>query len=523
MAERLDTGIQIVAAPTRDQAISFAAEPIAAFIGRCLCGPVNQPYVVQSLSEFERIFGGRWRVSGLASSLAQFFAHGGRKAVIVRVANNATGASIEMPTDGEPIVLRALNPGSAEKLRIAVDYDGLGSDDMLFNLVVQRMDQSERLIADQEIFESLSPFSAHEDFIGTRLQNSRLVRLQNDTQSVLRARATKTGAGSSAVEYISIARRGKDGDSLSDYDLVGSQDKRTGLFALDAAEHFDFIYAPVRAAGVMPGPAFLMAAERYCERRNAMLVVDPPSECQSVQQMLAHRNASPFRSGNMLTYYPSVRARDGQKSGSSMSAAGAIIGMMCRSDERHHVWSALADINGPNSAALQRDWLAAEAIDADDAIRLLRTGVNPLLAGRQRRVLFPGLVSMAAGADKRTGSLPLHRLTKFILRHIGRGTRWAVFEPPSEQLWQRVGDQVSEFMGQLAEQGAFSATRHSPGWLLRCDEATNALLPAGQNGVRLMVGFRAQRSFEPIMYTLTQTNAGTSVHRAAFEQLDRAI
>ena len=46
------------------------------------------------------------------------------------------------------------------------------------------------------------------------------------------------------AEYIESAQSGTDGTNLSDYDLVGSASRATGLFALNQIDHFDLLYLP---------------------------------------------------------------------------------------------------------------------------------------------------------------------------------------------------------------------------------------------------------------------------------------
>ena len=45
-----------------------------------------------------------------------------------------------LPASGSALVLRAVEPGSTEFIRAAVDYDGIDDDnDELFNLTLQRV------------------------------------------------------------------------------------------------------------------------------------------------------------------------------------------------------------------------------------------------------------------------------------------------------------------------------------------------------------------------------------------------
>ena len=49
----------------------------------------------------------------------------GRQLYVVRVANGARGAMLCLPASGSALVLRAVEPGSTEQIRAAVDYDGV--------------------------------------------------------------------------------------------------------------------------------------------------------------------------------------------------------------------------------------------------------------------------------------------------------------------------------------------------------------------------------------------------------------
>ena len=136
-----------------DQPIDVSPETTAAFVGRALRGPLNTPVLVNSIGDFQRRFGGSWSRSSLGPAVRQFFEHGGRNLYIVRVANNARGAMLCLPADGSALVLRAVEPGSTESIRAAVDYDGIDADeDALFNLTLQRVNPTSGRIEDQEFF-----------------------------------------------------------------------------------------------------------------------------------------------------------------------------------------------------------------------------------------------------------------------------------------------------------------------------------------------------------------------------------
>ena len=60
---------------------------ITAFIGRARRGPVNEPVIINSFGDFERIFGGLNTEYPMSYAISDFYQNGGRQAVIVRLFN----------------------------------------------------------------------------------------------------------------------------------------------------------------------------------------------------------------------------------------------------------------------------------------------------------------------------------------------------------------------------------------------------------------------------------------------------
>ena len=180
MSDAVDRGITVTEIATMDQPIDVCPETTAAFVGRALRGPLNTPVLVQSFGEFRRRFGDTWTRSSLGPATEQYFEHGGKRLYIVRVANNARGAMLCLPASGSALVLRAVEPGSTEYIRVAVDYDGIADDnDDCFNLTLQRVDPSVRLIIDQELFRLVSWREDAQTFVGDELLSSDLARVEH--------------------------------------------------------------------------------------------------------------------------------------------------------------------------------------------------------------------------------------------------------------------------------------------------------------------------------------------------------
>ena len=171
-----DHGITVTEIAPMDQAIRIRAHTLPAFIGRALRGPLDTPVLLDSFAAYTRRFGGVWNRSSLSHAVEQFFSHGGSKLYVVRVASNALGAGLELPCADGVLMLSAVEPGSAEMLRAAVDYDRI-DDDEHFNLIVQRLSPQNGVVIDQEIFERISCDPESRSNVVDALRESTIVEL----------------------------------------------------------------------------------------------------------------------------------------------------------------------------------------------------------------------------------------------------------------------------------------------------------------------------------------------------------
>ena len=310
MSDAVDRGITVTEIAAMDQPIDVSPETTAAFVGRALRGPLNTPVLVTNYGEYRRRFGDVWSRSSLAPAVRQFFEHGGAQLYIVRVANSARGAMICLPASGSALVLRAIEPGSTEFIRAAVDYDGIEDDEDLFNLTLQRVNPGTSLVEDQELFRRLSYREGEDRFVADILLTSSLARVERPYPTH-RPELTLDVGGRTGSAYVDHTQAGTDGTELSDYDLVGSRKHRSGLFALEQVENFDVLYLPPPGKGVDTGPAAILAAELYCRERCAMLVVDPRSEWSTAEEAIRGVRDLGYASSNLLGYYPRKEDLDG--------------------------------------------------------------------------------------------------------------------------------------------------------------------------------------------------------------------
>jgi len=311
-----------------DEVIPLVTPTVVAFIGRTERGPLNEPVTLKSFDDYRRVFGGHCTFSFVSFAVQHFFLHGGEAAVVVRVANRATRALLEVPAGTEALLLQARQPGSREFLRASVDYDRVEASQDRFNLVVQRLGRpGSQLVDDQELFESLSMDATDERFVVDALHDSELVRLIGPLP-LTRPDATRPTRPGEPVPYLAAAASGTDGEELTDYDVIGSNSEGTGLFALDRCEQVDLVCVP-SPPGHDLGSTSFVAATRYCERRRALLIWDPPWSWSSASAAVFGVRTSDLISRHAVSYFPRVLPRaDAGRYAHGMPACGAVAGLL---------------------------------------------------------------------------------------------------------------------------------------------------------------------------------------------------
>ena len=508
MSDAVDCGITVTEIAAMDQPIDVSPETTAAFVGRALRGPLNTPVLVKSFGEFRRRFGDVWSRSSLGPSVRHFFEHGGLKLYIVRVANNARGAMICLPASGSALVLRAVEPGSTEFIRAAVDYDGIDADnDESFNLALQRTNPVTGLIEDQELFRNASFSEDSEKFIGDMLAASSLARVEHPYPS-RRPETTMDAGGRIGSAYVDHVQAGTDGTELSDYDLIGSRKERTGLFALEQIDNLDVLYLPPPGKGIDTGPAAILAAELFCREHRAMLIVDPRAEWGTAEEAVQGVRELGYASPNILGYYPRMRERDSDDI--ARPVGGAIAGLLCKLDRTYGPWQDL-DQQG---LGLQRQLLPAVDVDNEDAELLGRMGFNVVSRGRAGRARLRGSVTMGRGSEahRKFAQLPVHRFCLKVINTIASAARWAVFEAGDRAIGKRICAQVRTYFDCLNDLGAFADDR----FVVECDAGVSTRAADNDQGITIVLVFHPASCDEPISLTLHLSATGCRVGSTAF-------
>ncbi|MGH8495804.1 MAG: phage tail sheath family protein [Gammaproteobacteria bacterium] len=518
MPEHLTPGINAEQIPDHERSITAAPTSITAFVGRTRRGPVNSPVYIYSLQSFHRYFGGLWRESPLSYAVAQYFDNGGRTAVIVRVTNGGARATIDLPAGDGTLVLEANSPGSNENLRVSVDYDGIADNETdRFNLVVQRVRElGSELVEDQEFLTRLSIDPESNRYVADLLLGSQLVRVRGEVPGVRPDRTVESRPGA-PVSYINANSNGSDGQPLTDYDLIGSAADATAMFALSSIEQLNLLCMPSLAPDRDIGAVTLLAAARYCAKRRAMLIVDPPADWHTADEGLRGLRRLNFTSENAAMFYPRVFANDlatGRKF--PLGPCGAIAGMIARGDERANLWQAMT-----GEGTMLRGTRPVTTLEPEEVAMLRVAGINAL-APHRTGFAVDGRARTLAQSDWRQAGwsdFAARRTALHVIGSLERGTRWAVFEKNDAALWERVRRQAMEFLHELYKQGAFPGEMPEEAYFVKCDEQTTTGFDIERGIVHIVIGFTLTKPGSFFVFNIAQsvgesrvTPVGLSAH-----------
>jgi phage tail sheath protein FI len=315
------------------------------------------------------------------------------------------------------------------------------------------------------------------------------------------------GTGSTG-DFTVVGAIGDDGDAPTKSNYVGDKDKQTGFHALDVVDTFNLMVLPydedVKLFD-MWGPA-----SYYCEKKRAFLLIDAPGDwtnpstglAQVVQDTKVVGNLrAAVANKNSAVFYPRlVYKKNGLKK--KIGPAGAIAGLMARTDAARGIWKAPAGTEADIRGILG---LEVKLTDMENGV-LNKLAVNCLRE-------FPGSYvcwgsRTMDGYDANTMAdwkyIPVRRLALFIEESLFRGTKWVVFEPNDEPLWAKIRLNVGAFMMRLFKQGAFQGSTPDKAFYVRCDSETTPQADINLGIVNIEVGFAPLKPAEFVIIKIQQ-------------------
>lgn len=501
-------GVYIEELPSGVRTITGVATSVTAFIGAASQGPTDRAVLISSFSDFERQFGGLWVKSTLGYMVQQFFLNGGSTAIIVRVVpGNATAA--EVTASGLELV--ATSKGAwMNGIKVLIDLNTREdeNDNTLFNLTIASGNGEKGLTA-LETFRNLSADPDSSRYVKEVLEQGSSYVALKPSAAIPDSRPTATPASNATeIDALPTFSAGDNGSGLN-YANYDNSTEQTGLSALDKVDIFNLLCVAPNVPGesvVGDGTGFLTTALKYCEKRRAMLIIDPPSSWTTPAKVAADFGAISglTPSKNAVIYYPQVVLADPLKENrlTAFPPSGMMAGVMSRTDTQRGVWKAPAG----TEATLSGVRAFSYKLNDPENGQLNPLGVNCLRS-------FPVYGNVAWGARTTEGAdqlasewkyLPVRRLALFLEESLYRGTQWVVFEPNDEPLWAQIRLNIGAFMNNLFKQGAFQGSSPKEAYFVKCDKETTTQNDINLGIVNIIVGYAPLKPAEFVILKFQQ-------------------
>jgi phage tail sheath protein FI len=525
MPTLLHPGVYVSEIPSGARSIEGAPTSTTIFVGETERGPIG-PTKIKSRNEYERLFGGHFRVRDLDSPAAEptrvltayamdgFYQNGGSTAYVLRAMDDG-GTGLETASRGG---VEASSPGIWGNSVSVAFLDSTDGDDERFRIVVayESPETGEKELVDS--FDRLSTDPTDENYLVDVLKRSLFIRWSEDTVPAVPLPADRDEFGSppssatkdenAIVEGAAALTGGVGGGgdlSAADYgeilaDGLAGVDDAALLVAScdallnDAAEYVQFVDQFVGYAEGRP-------------RQDLFFVGDLPSQQDTTGATAA--TSETVKAKDDLTssnfagmYWPHLVVGDtagiGRNPTISVPPSGYVAGLFARIDGRRGVWKAPAG----TEATLNGTIAIGQELTDLHSDELNPKGVNALrqIPGAGRVVW--GSRTMIPASEWRY--VPVRRTAIFLRTSIYNGIQWAVFEPNDEPLWGSLRATIGGFMETQFRNGAFAGRTRDDAYFVKVDADTTTEIDQAAGVVNILVGFAPLRPAEFVVVKLSQ-------------------
>jgi phage tail sheath protein FI len=522
MVTLLHPGVYVSEVPSGARSIEGAATSTAIFVGETERGPLG-PVKITSRSDYERLFGGYFRVRDLTSPVTDptkvltayacdgFYQNGGSAAYVLR--------AIDAPSTGAVSAFRgpveASSPGlwgNSVSVAFLAASGGSGADRFRIAVVYELPSTGERQLV--EVWDRLSIKRSDENYVADKLMGSQYIRWREDAVLAIPDRDDLGSPSNTDPDRSTIIDQappledgaGGGGDLTSaEYselldELAGVDDAALLIASCDALldgapEYTQFV------------DVFIGYAQNRRPRQDLFFVGDLPRHSETgnpgdgttgALTSMDKLNGSNFAGLFWPHLVTSDIAGQGRNPMITVPPAGHVAGVFARTDGARGVWKAPAGtestLNGTLSIELQLNDLHSDSLNPE--------GVNAL---RQ----IPGAGRVIWGSRTMTPSsewryISVRRTAIFLRSSIYNGIQWAVFEPNDKPLWDSLHATISGFMETQFRKGAFAGMTSKDAYLVKVDAETTTPIDQAAGVVNILVAFAPIRPAEFVVVQLSQ-------------------
>lgn len=498
MAEYLSPGVYVEEYENLPHSMEGVATSVAGFVGLAERGTAaGAPVLILTYSEFTRKFGGYLNEAAfgeyryLAGAVEQFFQNGGSRCYVARVLpSDARSASY----DNGQLSVTAANEGNWGN-RVELHF----VEDSKKGLTI-------RVMYDDEVEEfaelNLHPESAN--YIGRRLQDSRLVKLQykgpNEGEDIpLPGNPVEAllGEGNCSIRLEGGADGTKENITASTF--TGTDEgpgKRTGIQAFLENNPVSIIAVP----GVTI-PEVIHSLVAHCESiQSRFAVLDMPRDISDVRKLIEFREM--IDSTYAAIYHPWIQNLDrANKKPGYFPPSGAVMGVYSRTDMCRGVHKA------PANEMIACTGLNINFNKGEQDI-LNPKGINLIRALPGQGIRIWG--ARTASVNTAFKYVNTRRLFIYVEESIKANTGWVAFEPNDANLWNRVRLSIDSFLNTLFRNGMFAGASPSESYFIEIGPTTMSPDDIKNGRLIMNIGISPSRPAEFVIFRITQHTAESS-------------
>ncbi len=565
MAEYLSPGVYVEEFDSGPAPMQGVGTSTAGFVGLAEKGPVvGAPVFVTGAADFTRKFGGYLQKSEfgeyryLAHAVTHFFANGGARAFVMRVAPPDVRAAKVKCGD---LSFRAKNPGAwgnavvitispASKAKTQILAEG-GEGTYVFkstvdfhvgdvvvlensggkeynvisaieggNVTMEKPFEAEKVV-DTALLPAITVRScemAVEVRCGDAVEAYDNVSFNITIPNYIEKLMSKSELvdvtavhNSEAIDPVELIQMALDDDklpvklqlsggangtmaTLTDGDFIGVDNGPGARTGIQA--FLDNSDVSLMAVPGITAPNVQLSLVAHCERlASRFAVLDMPRDAKSVTDIMDHRNI--VDSDYCAMYHPWLQVFDPlDKRDVLIPPSGSVLGIYARSDNTRGVHKAPANETVSNCTGLAVTYNTAE-----------QDMLNPNGVNLIRR--FPGQGIRVWGA-RTASSKPLwkyvnvRRLFIFLEESIKANTNWVVFEPNDELLWIRVRRTIEVFLEGVWKSGALAGATPADAFFVNIGSATMTKDDIDNGRLICVIGVAPVKPAEFVIFRLTQ-------------------
>jgi len=300
---------------------------------------------------------------------------------------------------------------------------------------------------------------------------------------------------------------GTDGSPVSNFDLIGTADKKTGLHALDDVRDVNFITIPGAS-----DPGVIGDAVGYCSiRQDCFFIADAPGKRDKTTPVTGPAHAQDFLRNKIKNktsygalYYPWLEIPDPVGAGRNprrfVPPSGFVAGLYARIDNTRGVWKAPA---GTEANLIGPIGLEYSTTDSEQDI-LNPIGVNCVRDFPASGIVVWGSRTLATQSDPEYRYIPVRRYTIYLRVSIYNGTQWAVFEPNDAPLWAALKANIEDFLMGEFRKGALAGATPEDAFDVKCDADLNPPSEVNAGRVNMEVRFAPLKPAEFVIIRISQ-------------------